>query len=54
MICDPIGEPYVLTAGSDVKAGQPVIQFEPAAQQETGWFASLLAAIHATPGAWLR
>lgn len=49
MICDPIGEPYVLTAGYGEKAGQPVIQFDPAAQQEAGWLASLLAAIHATP-----
>jgi len=34
IICDPIGEPYVLTDCYRDKAGQPAHRFDPATQQE--------------------
>lgn len=41
MICDPIGEPYILTDCYRDKSGQPVLRFDPAAQQENNATKSL-------------
>lgn len=46
---DPMGEPYILTAGYRERTGQSFLKFDPAVQKEVGWLATFLDAIRMTP-----